>query len=72
MNIIIIAACIPTLRPLCLVLFRRPEGDAYRLSPSKHKRSSYYKTPASNDSSEASQSSQVKDVKDVKGVGVGD
>ncbi len=53
MNVIIIAACIPTLRPLCLVIFKRPDGDAYRLSATKYKHSSYQKTPDSNDSSQS-------------------
>ncbi|KAI4249091.1 MAG: hypothetical protein LQ352_005714 [Teloschistes flavicans] len=40
-NIIIIAACIPTLRPLFLVLFRRAGAEAYL-------RKSYRMTPKSN------------------------
>ncbi len=53
MNVIIIAACIPTLRPLCLVIFNRPDADAYRPSVNKRSHSSYYKTPKSTDSSQS-------------------
>ncbi|KAL8910428.1 MAG: hypothetical protein Q9171_004266 [Xanthocarpia ochracea] len=37
MNVIIIAACIPTLRPLVLVLLGRPSGSQYRTGSSSRK-----------------------------------
>ena len=42
MNVIIIAACIPTLRPLFLVLFKRPGADNFRASVRERGHSSYY------------------------------
>jgi len=47
MNVIIIAAYIPTLRPLFLILFRRPGADHYLEQRRPH--SSYQKTGESND-----------------------
>ena len=49
MNVIIIAACIPTLRPIFLILFKRPGGSKFRSHQNRH-HSSYKKTPDSNDS----------------------
>ena len=48
MNVIIIAACIPTLRPIFLILFKRPGASNFRSNRNRH--SSYKKTPDSNDS----------------------
>lgn len=56
MNVIIIAACIPTLRPLVLVLLGRPSGSQYRAgassrrSYSQHLRPSGLRNPASHTS----------------------
>ena len=55
MNVIIIAACIPTLRPLCLVLFRRPGASHYR-SSRRHRGSSRHGQAGSNDLEDATQS----------------
>lgn len=49
MNIIIIAACIPTLRPIFVILFSRPGASAFG-SKRNRRHSSYRKTPDSNDS----------------------
>ena len=49
MNVIIIAACIPTLRPVFLMLFSRPGASAFG-SKQNRRHSSYRKTPDSNDS----------------------
>lgn len=49
MNVIIIAACIPTLRPIFLILFRRPGASNFGSNRNRH-HSSYKKTPDSNDS----------------------
>ena len=49
MNVIIIAACIPTLRPIFLILFERPGSSKFR-SNRNRQHSSYKKTPDSNDS----------------------
>jgi len=46
MNVIIIAACIPTLRPLFLVLFSRPGSEHYC---ERRHHSSYHRTGESND-----------------------
>lgn len=51
MNVIIIAACIPTFRPIFLVLFRRPGADNFRASVRERGRSSYhYRTSISDGS----------------------
>ena len=50
MNVIIIAACIPTLRPLCLLVFNRPSASQYRPSLARQ-RSSYHKALDSDNSS---------------------
>lgn len=42
MNVIIIAACIPTLRPIFLILLKRPGADNFRASVRERGRSSYY------------------------------
>lgn len=42
MNIIIIAACIPTLRPIFLVLFKRPGAENFRASVRERGHSSYH------------------------------
>ena len=49
MNVIIIAACIPTLRPIFLILFKRPGASNFR-SQGNRRHSSYKKTADSNDS----------------------
>ena len=49
MNVIIIAACIPTLRPIFLIVFRRPGASKFGSNRNRH-HSSYKKTPDSNDS----------------------
>ena len=49
MNVIIIAACIPTLRPVFLMLFSRPGASAFG-SKRNRRHSCYQKTPGSNDS----------------------
>ena len=54
MNVIIIAACIPTLRPLFLVLFNQPGASHYRPSLLEKRSRSYQKTPDSKDSSGSS------------------
>ena len=48
MNVIIIAACIPTLRPIFLILFKRPGASKFRSNQNRH--SSYKRTADSNDS----------------------
>ena len=48
MNIIIIAACIPTLRPLFLILFKHKGSSQYR-SGRDRRHSSYQKAADSND-----------------------
>ncbi|KAL9032461.1 MAG: hypothetical protein Q9180_006486, partial [Flavoplaca navasiana] len=45
MNVIIIAACIPTLRPLFLVLLGRPSGSQYRNGASSRKSYSQHLRP---------------------------
>ncbi|KAL8881778.1 MAG: hypothetical protein Q9198_001089 [Flavoplaca austrocitrina] len=45
MNVIIIAACIPTLRPLVLVLLGRPSGSQYRNGASSRKSYSQHFRP---------------------------
>lgn len=42
MNVIIIAACIPTLRPVFLMLFKRPGASNFRASVRERGHSSYY------------------------------
>lgn len=42
MNVIIIAACIPTLRPVFLILFKRPGASNFRASVRERGHSSYY------------------------------
>ena len=49
MNVIIIAACIPTLRPVFLMLFSRPGASAFG-SKRNRRHTSYKKSPDSNDS----------------------
>lgn len=49
MNVIIIAACIPTLRPVFLILFKRPGASKFR-SNRNRRHSSYKQTGDSNDS----------------------
>ena len=49
MNVIIMAACIPTLRPLFRVIFRRPSVSQYQSSGRNRRHSSYQRTPGSND-----------------------
>ena len=51
MNIIIIAACIPTLRPIFLILFKRPGADHFRASVRERGHSSYYYRTADSDGS---------------------
>lgn len=48
MNVIIIAACIPTLRPLFLILLRRSTPSDF-LPSSRQNRHSYHKHPSSSD-----------------------
>ena len=57
MNVIIFAACIPTLRPLVLTLFNQPGASAYRPSAlARRQRSSYYRTGDSTDQSASASS----------------
>lgn len=51
MNVIIIAACIPTLRPIFLVLFKRPGAANFRASVRERGHSSYYYRTADSDGS---------------------
>ena len=51
MNIIIIAACIPTLRPIFLVLGKRPGAENFRASVRERGHSSYYYRSAATDGS---------------------
>lgn len=51
MNIIIIAACVPTLRPIFLVLGNRPGAENFRASVRERGRSSYYYRSAGTDGS---------------------
>ena len=51
MNVIIIAACIPTLRPIFLVLFNRPGVENFRASVRERGHSSYYYRTADSDRS---------------------
>ena len=48
MNVIIIAACIPTLRPLFLILFKRPGASRFPLSRNR-RHLTYRKTSNSSD-----------------------
>lgn len=51
MNVIIIAACIPTLRPIFLILFKLPGADNFRASVRERGHSSYYYRTADSDGS---------------------
>lgn len=51
MNVIIIAACIPTLRPIFLVLFKRPGAVNFRVSVRERGHSSYYYRTSDSDGS---------------------
>lgn len=51
MNVIIIAACIPTLRPIFLVLFKRPGAANFRASVRERGHSSYYYRTTDSDGS---------------------
>lgn len=51
LNVIIIAACIPTLRPIFLVLFKHPGSENLRASVRERGRSSYYYRTADSDGS---------------------
>ena len=51
MNVIIIAACIPTLRPIFVVLFKRPGADNFRASVRERGHSSYYYRASNTDRS---------------------
>ncbi len=51
MNIIIIAACIPTFRPIFLILFKRPGANHFRTSVRERGHSSYYYRTADSDGS---------------------
>ena len=51
MNVIIIAACIPTLRPIFLILFKRPGANQFRASVRERGHSSYYFRTADSDGS---------------------
>ncbi len=51
MNVIIIAACIPTLRPIFLVLCKRPGAENFRASVRERGHSSYYYRTADFDGS---------------------
>ena len=53
MNVIIIAACIPTLRPLFLILLRRSTPSDFRPSH-QNRHSSYFKHPSSDPTSGSS------------------
>ena len=59
MNVIIIAACIPTLRPVFLVLFRRPGADNFRASVRERGRSSYYRASESDGSKKTTKGSII-------------
>ncbi|KAL8871799.1 MAG: hypothetical protein Q9174_002447 [Haloplaca sp. 1 TL-2023] len=48
MNVIIIAACIPTLRPLVLVLLGRPSASQYRTGASRRSYSQHLRPNGSN------------------------
>lgn len=58
MNVIIIAACIPILRPIYLILFSKPGASHYGSRPSKNHRNSHYKRTA--DSTTASSKSRSR------------
>ncbi|KAL6717296.1 hypothetical protein ACLMJK_005211 [Lecanora helva] len=51
MNVIVIAACIPTLRPLCLLIFNHPSASQYGRPSLGRQRPSYRKQPNSHGSS---------------------
>ena len=51
MNVIIIAACIPTLRPIFLILFKLPGANNFRASVRERGHSSYYYRTADSDGS---------------------
>lgn len=51
MNVIIIAACIPTLRPIFLVLFKQSGSENFRASVRERGHSSYYYRTADSDGS---------------------
>ena len=48
MNVIIIAACIPTLRPLFLIVFKRASASDF-LAESRRRQSSYHRQPSGSD-----------------------
>ncbi|CAD6588649.1 MAG: hypothetical protein ASARMPREDX12_003397 [Alectoria sarmentosa] len=54
MNVIIIAACIPTLRPIFLILFKRPGAQNFRASVRERGHSSYYYRTSDSDESKKS------------------
>lgn len=51
LNVIIIAACIPTLRPIFLILFKHPCSENLRASVRERGHSSYYYRTADSDGS---------------------
>ena len=56
-NVVICAACMPTLRPLFLVLFRRPGGENYRVrSYSKSSRAGKWKLSRTSGAADGSNS----------------
>lgn len=54
MNVIIIAACIPTLRPIYLILFKRPGAQNFRASVRERGHSSYYYRTSDSEGSKKS------------------
>ena len=64
MNVIIIAACIPTLRPIFIVFFKRPGADNFRASVRERGHSSYYYRTADSEGSKrtATESNPASDV----------
>ena len=59
MNVIIIAACIPTLRPIFLLLAKRPGAENFRASVRERGHSSYYYRTADSGSTKTITRSSV-------------
>lgn len=62
MNVIIIAACIPTFRPIFLVLFRRPGAETFRSSVRERGQHSFhYRNSKSDRSKKTTTESEIFD-----------
>ncbi|MCJ1459452.1 hypothetical protein MMC28_009831 [Mycoblastus sanguinarius] len=59
MNVIIVAACIPTLRPIFLILFKRPGAAHFHTTLNERSHTSYPRTSDSNNQSSATTASTI-------------